>query len=246
MSERLLILGATSAIAHAVARRFATRKARLYLIGRREALLEANAADLRVRGAQRVETGLLDVNDTPRHAEVLDLAFKAFGGFDAVLIAHGTLPNQVECERSAAAALAGFDTNARSVVALLTDVANRLEMQGSGAIGVISSPAGERGRASNYLYGAAKAAVTTFASGLRHRLHASGVRVITILPGFVDTPMTASFSKGVLWARPERVAADIDRALQGRAGVVYTPRFWRWIMLVIVHIPEWIFVRTKL
>ena len=246
MTERLLIIGATSAIAHAVARRYAERKARLYLVARREKGLEANAADLRVRGAQQVETAQLDANDTLRHSEVLTAAFRAFDGFDAVLVAHGTLPEQPECERSVDAMLASFDTNARSVIALLTDIANRFESQGTGAIGIISSPAGARGRASNYVYGAAKAAVTNFASGLRHRLSRRGVRVITILPGFVDTPMTASFKKGGLWAKPESVAADIDRALQRSAGVLYTPWFWRWIMLLIVHIPERLFLRTKL
>lgn len=246
MPERLLIVGATSAIAHAVARRYAQRNACLFLVARRADALEANAADLRVRGAQEVRTAELDVNDTGRHAPLLETAFAAYMGFDAVLIAHGTLPDQAQCERSVDAALSSFDTNARSVIALLTDLANRFESQGSGAIGVISSPAGERGRASNYVYGAAKAAVINFASGLRHRLHRKGVRVITVLPGFVDTPMTASFAKGGLWAKPEAVAADIDRALRKGTAVLYTPWFWRWIMLLIVHIPERLFVRTKL
>jgi decaprenylphospho-beta-D-erythro-pentofuranosid-2-ulose 2-reductase len=128
----------------------------------------------------------------------------------------------------------------------MTDLANRFEQQGSGALAVISSPAGDRGRASNYVYGAAKAAVTVLAAGLRHRLAAKGVRVLTILPGFVDTPMTASFTKGPLWASPERVAADIERALDKGFGSVYTPWFWRWIMLIIRHVPERIFIRTKL
>ena len=113
-------------------------------------------------------------------------------------------------------------------------------------LAVISSPAGERGRASNYVYGAAKAAVTVFASGLRNRLHAKGVRVITILPGFVDTPMTAQLAKGPLWAPPERVARDIVHALESGFGVVYTPGFWRWIMSAIRHVPERLFVRMKL
>ncbi|HWI11960.1 MAG TPA: SDR family NAD(P)-dependent oxidoreductase, partial [Burkholderiaceae bacterium] len=198
------------------------------------------------RGATEVRTALLDANDTPRHAEVIDAAFAAFGGFDAVLIAHGVLPDQSACEASAAAALASFDTNARSVLALLTPIANRLERQRSGVIAVLSSPAADRGRSSNYVYGAAKAAVAVFASGLRQRLARSGVRVLTLTPGFVDTPMTAAFPKGALWATPERVAADIDAALRGGFGTVYTPWFWRWIMLVIRSIPERLFVRMKL
>jgi short-subunit dehydrogenase len=246
MNERLLIIGATSAIATAVARRYAARQAHVGLIGRRAEALDALAADLRVRGAADVETWVMDANDIARHADCLDAAWRRFGGVDHVLVAHGVLPDQSECQASVAAALASFDTNARSVLALLTDLANRFERQGSGAIGVISSPAGDRGRASNYVYGAAKAAVSNLASGLRHRLAGKGVRVVTILPGFVDTPMTAAFPKGPLWAAPEKVAADIDRALASGFGAVYTPWFWRWIMLLIKHVPERLFIKTKL
>jgi short-subunit dehydrogenase len=246
MNERLLIIGATSAIATAVARRYAARAARIGLVGRRADALEALAADLRVRGASEVDTWVLDANDITQHPTCLDSAWRRFDGVDHVLLAHGVLPDQAECQASVAAALESFDTNARSVLALLTDLANRFERQGSGAIGVISSPAGDRGRASNYVYGAAKAAVTNLASGLRHRLAAKGVRVLTILPGFVDTPMTAAFPKGPLWATTDKVAADIERALARGFGAVYTPWFWRWIMLLIKHVPERLFVKTKL
>jgi decaprenylphospho-beta-D-erythro-pentofuranosid-2-ulose 2-reductase len=246
MSNRLLIIGATSAIATAVARRYAARKWRIGLIGRRTAALDSLAADLRVRGAAEVECFVLDANDIGAHRTCLDMAWQFYGGVDHALVAHGVLPDQAICQKSVEATLASFDTNARSVLALLTDLANRFEQQGSGAIGVISSPAGDRGRASNYVYGAAKAAVTNLASGLRHRLATKGVRVITILPGFVDTPMTASFSKGPLWAAPDRVAADIERALVRGFGALYTPWFWRWIMLIIRHVPERLFVKFKL
>ncbi len=246
-APRVLIVGATSAIAHAVARRYALRGARLCLVARRAAALEANADDLRTRGAAQVTTALLDLNCIEQHASTLDTAYAAFGGFDLALVAHGCLPDQPLGERSVEHALASFDTNARSVVALLTLLAQRFESEGAGAIGVIASPAGERGRASNYVYGAAKAAVITLAAGLRNRLHKRGVRVITILPGFVETPMTAELDrKGPLWASPERVARDIEAALDHRFGVVYTPWFWRWIMAVICAIPERLFVRLKL
>ena len=99
---------------------------------------------------------------------------------------------------------------------------------------------------SNYVYGAAKAAVSVFCSGLRHRLFRHGVRVVTILPAFVDTPMTAAFSKGALWAQPARVAKDIERSLDGYNGDLYTPGFWRWMMLVVVHLPQALFLRSKL
>ena len=246
-AARVLIIGATSAIATEVARLYAVRAARLCLVGRRADALAACAADLTVRGAAALATECLDIDDIARHSAVLDAAWQHFGGFDVVLVAPGVLPDQAACEASVAALLAGFDTNARSVIALLTELANRCEAQHSGVIGVISSPAGERGRASNYAYGAAKAAVTSFASGLRHRLHSRGVRVVTILPGFVDTPMTAALPKqGPLWAQAPRVAADIVRALDRANGPLYTPWFWRWIMLIVTHLPQRLFLRSKL
>ena len=248
MTERLLIIGATSAIAHALARRRAARGDRFFLVARDAAALSAHAEDLRARGAAAVECEVLDANDTPRHAAVIERAFAVFGGFDAVLVAHGVLPDAAAVQASAEAALASFDTNARSVIALLTPIANRLEAQKRGVIGVIGSPAGERGRASNYVYGAAKAAVAVFASGLRQRLRPAGVRVLTIVPGFVATPMTAGIERrsGPLWATPERVAEDIDSALRGGFGTVYTPGFWRWIMFAVRSVPERLFARLKM
>lgn len=243
---RVLVVGATSAIATAVLRRYAQRGAKLYLLGRRAEALEAAAADLRVRGAGAVATDAIDVNDVERHRPVLDAAWDGWAGFDVVLIAHGVLPDQARAQASIEETLASFDTNARSVIAMLTDLANRFEAQRSGVIAVISSPAGDRGRASNYVYGAAKAAVTNLTSGLRHRLARTGVRVVTILPGFVDTPMTESFRKGPLWASPDRVARDIVRAIERRNGALYTPWFWRWIMLLVVHLPQWLFLRSRL
>ena len=245
-SPRLLVVGATSAIATEVARRYAIRGARIFLIARRAAALQAVAADLRVRGGREIECAVLDANDIARHRPVIDGAWRRWDGFDASLIAYGVLPDQAGVQASVEDALSSFDTNARSVIALLTEIANRFEAQGAGAIAVLSSPAGSRGRASNYVYGAAKAAVTAFSSGLRHRLHRHGVRVITVLPGFVDTPMTASVRKGPLWASPSRVAEDIFGAMERGNGTLYTPWFWRWIMLIVVTLPEWLFLRTKL
>ena len=246
MAIRLLVIGATSAIAHAVARRYAATGARIFLVGRRAAALEANTADLKVRGASEVATALLDARDFARHESTIADAWAAFDGFDAILVAHGVLPDEAACANSAEQTVAAFEINATSVISLLVLLAARLERQGHGAIAVISSPAGERGRASNYAYGAAKAAVTTFASGLRHRLHPHGVRVLTIIPGFVDTPMTAGIAKSALWSQPSRVARDIQSALDRGFGVIYTPGYWRLIMAIIRRIPERVFVRTKL
>lgn len=243
---RVLIVGASSAIAEATARRYASRGARLFLIARQAQRLEDIASDLRVRGAADVACAILDVNDHAAQAEVLAKAWSFLGEVDTVLIAHGTLPNQVECERVVETAVAEFTTNATSTIALMTSMATKLEAQRHGALAVISSVAGDRGRQSNYLYGAAKAAVTAFASGLRQRLFKAGVVVVTIKPGFVDTPMTRDFPKGLLWAKPDAIAKGIVRAMDRRRSTVYLPGFWSLIMLIIRHIPEPVFKRIKL
>jgi short-subunit dehydrogenase len=195
----------------------------------------------------RTATATLDVADFAAHAGVLDAALRELGAIDVVLIAHGTLSDQRECEDSVAALRREFDVNALGTLALLTTLANTLQAQGRGTLAVISSVAGDRGRQSNYVYGSAKAAVTAFLSGLRQRLAKSGVNVLTIKPGFVDTPMTAAIAnKGALWAQPAQIAAGIVRAIDRGRSVVYLPWFWRWIMLVIRHIPEPLFKRVKL
>ncbi len=239
--RKVLIVGASSAIAEAVARLFAAQGDMLYLAGRRAEALEAIAADLRVRGAARAQTEVMDANTIERHAALLDNADAALGGLDTVLIAHGTLSDQAACQKSVALTFQELHTNALSVIALLTLVATRFEAQRSGTIAVISSVAGDRGRQSNYVYGTAKAAVSTFLSGLRQRLHKSSVHVVTIKPGFVDTPMTREFPKGLLWAQPERVARDIVTAMEKGKDVVYTPGFWRVIIWIIKSLPEKIF-----
>lgn len=244
--QQVLIIGATSAIAEATARRFAAHGAALVLVARNATRLDAIARDLEVRGAARVATATLDVNDLAAHAGVLDAAWQHLGDVDVVLVAHGTLPDQAACERSVDTAMAEFATNATSTIALLTALALRMESRRGGTIAVISSVAGDRGRASNYLYGSAKAAVTSFLSGLRQRLGPAGVNVLTIKPGFVDTPMTREFKKGLAWAKPDTVARGIMRAIDARRGVAYLPWFWSPIMLAIRHVPEPLFRRMKL
>jgi decaprenylphospho-beta-D-erythro-pentofuranosid-2-ulose 2-reductase len=244
--QKVLIIGAASAIAEATARVYASRGAKLFLVARSAQKLQDLANDLKVRGATEIATATLDVNDTAQHSSVLNQAWAFLQTPDVVLLAHGTLPNQQACETSAETALAEFATNATSTLALLTLIANSMEAQHQGTIAVISSVAGDRGRASNYLYGSAKAAVSAFLSGLRQRLAKQGINVLTIKPGFVDTPMTRDFKKGALWAKPGSVARGIVRAIDRRKAVVYLPWFWSVIMLIIKHIPEFVFKRIKL
>lgn len=243
--KKILVIGATSAIAEATARLWAVKGHRLYLLGRDAPRLHAIAADLQVRGAESARYAVLDVNDFARHVPVLDAAIGALGGIDIVLLAHGTLGDQRLCERDFGAARRELETNAISVISLLTDLANRFEAQRHGTIAAIGSVAGDRGRQSNYVYGTAKSAVSTFTQGLRNRLHHSGVQVLTIKPGFVDTPMTAQFKKSRLWATPESVARSIDKAIAKRRDVLYTPWFWIGIMGVMRMIPERLFKTLK-
>lgn len=245
--QRIVIVGATSAIAHAAARLWATQGAELFLVGRDAERLEANAADLRVRGAASVAVHTMDATDDAAHAQMLAAAVVALGGADIALIAHGTLPDQRECETDLSRLRAEIETNGVSVCQLSQLFANHFAAQGAGALAVIGSVAGDRGRQSNYAYGAAKGLVARFTEGLRNRVAKSGVQVLLIKPGFVDTPMTAEFEKkGLLWAQPEAIAAGILRAIAAKRDVVYLPWFWRWIMLIIRHIPERVFKRLSL
>ena len=243
---RILIIGATSAIAESVARLYATRGVSMYLLARDRNRGEAIARDLTVRGAAEARASTLDASDLAMHASVLETAWAAFGGFEVVLIAHGTLPDHARCDADTDYALREFAINGSSTIALANRIAQKLEAQSTGTLAVISSVAGDRGRASNYLYGAAKAAVSAYTSGLRQRLNARGINVLTIKPGFVDTPMTAAFKKGALWAKPDQAARGIVRAIDKRRGVVYLPWFWWGIMAVIRGIPEFVFRRIKL
>jgi decaprenylphospho-beta-D-erythro-pentofuranosid-2-ulose 2-reductase len=247
--QRVVIFGITSAIAAAVARQLVVQGASIFGVGRNELKLRSVLDDLRARAGvqQAIDGATADLDDLALHEALFDSAQRALGGVDAVLVAHGTLPDQLQCQESVRETVVQVQTNAVSAIALLTIAARRFEAQGSGLIAAISSVAGDRGRQSNYVYGAAKAMLSTFMDGLRHRLYAKRIPVVTIKPGFVDTPMTAHFAnKGALWASPDEVARGIVRAMQRGRSVAYLPRFWRPLMFVIRHLPEPIFLRLRL
>lgn len=246
MVKNIIIIGATSAIAEATARLYAQRGDKLYLIARNEERLSSMADDLKIRGAASADFRLLDVNNFNMHEEVINGAFEVLGKVDAVLIAHGTLPDQSACEASFVNTLSELNTNAISTISLLTHMANKFESQGSGTIAVITSVAGDRGRQSNYVYGAAKGMVSIYLQGLRNRLHKSNIDVLDIKPGFVDTPMTAEFKKGLLWAKPDAIAKSIVSGIDKGKYMIYTPFFWRFIMRIIRSIPEFVFKRASL
>lgn len=243
---KVLIVGATSAIAYETAKCFAGDGAELFLVGRNAEKLTTVANDLKVRGAKCAETFLLDLNDLDRHQEMLDTAISTLGTLDMLLIAHGTLGNQQRCEQSVSETLKEFANNCTSVISLLTISANYFEQQKCGCIAVISSVAGDRGRPSNYVYGTTKAAVSTFLQGLRSRMYKAGVSVVTVKPGLVDSPMTTSLKKGLLFASPRRVGQGVYQAMKKGKEVVYLPGYWRLIMFVVRSIPESLFKRLSL
>ena len=243
---KILIIGATSAIAHETAKFFARDGAELFLVARNNEKLEDVSNDLKVRGAKRTDTFLLDLNDLDRHQEMIQTAIDTFGGLDMVLISHGTLGDQQLCEQSVEKTLEELTTNFTSVISLLTLLANYFEQQKRGRIAVVSSVAGDRGRRSNYVYGTAKGAISIFLQGLRGRLSKSGVTVVTVKPGLVDTPMTASMKKGLLFAQPRKVGEGIYQAMEKGKEVVYLPWFWRPIMLIVKSIPESVFKKISI
>ena len=247
MKRNILIIGATSAIAQATLRLYAEAQDNLYLLGRNTEQLETIASDATVRGASEVHTAVLDVNQFETHETTLQQVFETFPILDIVLIAHGTLPDQKACEHDVHLTMTELSTNGISTISLLTLLANQFKQQQKGTIAVITSVAGDRGRQSNYVYGAAKGMVSLFLQGLRNRLYPNHVHVLDIKPGFVDTPMTANFKKGALWAKPEKIATSIVKAIdKNQSKTLYTPFFFFFIMLIIRSVPDVIFKRLKL
>lgn len=239
-----LIFGATSAIAIELARLLAKRPATMVLVGRDSQKLAVVAADITVRQGKVAGTIAADLADIPAHDALFAEAERLLGSIDCVVIAHGTLPDPDRADPDYA--LAQFAVNGTSAISLGMRAAQGMERAGAGMIVVIGSVAGERGRQSNYLYGAAKGAVNIYFQGLRNRLFHKRIHVLTVKPGFVDTPMTAHLPKNFLFASPSKVAADVLRAMDNRRDVLFTPWFWRWIMLAVRLVPERIFKKLKL
>jgi short-subunit dehydrogenase len=242
------VLGATSAIAEATARLYASEGAELLLAGRHGDRLATIAADLRLRGAARVETAVGDLADNRDVATAFAGFVASLGGVDHVLLVYGVLGDQKTSEREPASAETNFTVNFTSAAAWALAAANTLERQGQGSLVVLGSVAGDRGRRANFVYGAAKAGLATLVEGIAHRFAGSGPRAVIVKPGPVITPMTEGFAnrKGLTWATPESVAAIVRRAADRGGPVVYAPWFWRWIMLVIRLLPAPIFNRLDL
>jgi short-subunit dehydrogenase len=245
--SRILILGATSAIAQAYARRRAAQGASFILAGRREDRLAANAADLISCGAKAADVFATDLAAIGQIDESLRAIKARCGEPDEVLLAYGILGEQTKAEQDLAQARVMMDCNYTSaalwILGLIRDKPAALPLTIVG----IGSVAGDRGRATNYIYGSTKAALDRLLEGLTHKHDGSDIRIIRVRPGFVDTPMTDGMQKGgALWATPDQVARDIERAVNKGKRVVYTPWFWWVIMMIIRHLPWFVFRRLKI
>ncbi|WP_374380295.1 SDR family NAD(P)-dependent oxidoreductase [Dongia sp.] len=245
--KNVLIVGATSAIAEQLARLYAAEGASLLLVGRNETRLEQIATNLRVLGATDVSVHAMDIVSSPD----IEAQFVRIVGSGAVIdhafIAHGYLGDQGQSVTDPEELDRQIDINLRSIARWMMAVRAILLRQGHGTLVIFGSVAGDRGRRANYVYGAMKAAAATLIEGMAHEFAADGPRAIIVKIGPTDTPMTAGFEKkGLLWADAARVARRIRKAADGKAVIVYAPGFWRWIMLVIRHLPSAIFNRLSI
>lgn len=239
--KNIVILGATSGIAQAVAKEMLADDVVFHLVARNKEKLNIVVADLVARGCNRAESYLLDFNDMSRHAEVVKTISDAADVIDTLFVCFGIMHSQQDCEANVAKAVEQLNSNYTHAVSLLVLFSQSMAKQSSGSIAVVSSVAGDRGRKSNYIYGSAKAGLSIFLEGLRYKLHGQGINVLTIKPGFVDSPMTADIDKGALWATTEQVAKHIVKAIRKKKSVIYVPPFWFFIMAIIKLIPAFIF-----
>lgn len=246
--SRILVLGATSALAERWCRLRAAAGDSLLLVARDGDRLGAIADDLKARGAGEVHTATEDLADTEGADNRFTAWVQTLGGVDIVLLAYGILGDQRDAQNDSASLIRGLQANFTSAVVWCELAGRAFELAGGGTLVAISSVAGDRGRRTNYAYGAAKAGLSTYLEGMAHRFAGTEVTVICVKPGFVATPMTAHIDgrDGPLWATPDQVADDIQAAIEKRKPEIYTRWFWRFVMLIIRHLPRPIFNRMKI
>ncbi len=243
--KNALIFGATSAIASEIAKLLSAQNYKIVLAARSEDKVNSVIKDLQT---EHDNPYLYYINfnalEYSSHKNIISEAIEKLGSLDLIIVAHGTLPDSKST--TSTDVRKSFEENALSVFSICESAAEYFESISNGTIVVISSVAGDRGRQSNYIYGAAKGAVSIYLQGLRNRLFKSNVKVITVKPGFVDTPMTAHLPKNFLFANPKDIALGIVNAIENGKDVVYLPFFWKYIMCIIKSIPESIFKRLSL
>ncbi|WP_172296466.1 SDR family oxidoreductase [Pseudoruegeria sp. HB172150] len=245
MSETWIILGATSSMARALARALTERGDNLLLAGRDMDELEQMAEDCRLRGAPVAEAVAFDARDPKGFAVLVSRAEAVEGTLNAAVFV-GSMPEQAEIDADPSLVDGTIADSFTGPARFLQMLAPLIEARGKGTVVGVGSVAGDRGRLGNYVYGSAKAGFATYLSGLRNRLTRSGGHVITVKPGFVDTAMTWGIEGMFLVAPPEKVAEDILKAVRKKRNVIYTPFFWRWIMLIIRSVPEPIFKKLSI
>ena len=244
--KKIIILGATSAIAEAAAKIWARQNAKFILVGRNQAHLDMIAQNLMVIGAGVADAIVLDCMATHSAIEFNKMV-ETLGSIDIVLLAYGVLGDQKQLEEHPGEINQFVETNFTSVVGWCLAAAATLERQNFGCLIVLGSVAGDRGRQKNFIYGACKGALERLIEGIAHRLAGKGARAVLIKPGFVDTPMTAGFEKkGFLWAKPEEVAEIIVASSIKGGPIVYAPKIWFWIMFIIRYLPNYIFNRLNI
>ena len=244
--KNFVILGATSAIAESTAIELGLKypNATLHLFARNKDRLQLVSQNIKNRTNVSTIEYIYDLSDITLHQKLVS-HFQNLK-IDLCFLAYGILGDQKQAEKDFTQALEIINSNFTSAASLLSHFANIMEKEAHGTIAVISSVAGDRGRQSNYFYGSSKGALSISLSGLRNRLSKKNVHVMTIKPGFVDTPMTKDFKKGLLFVKPQKIAKDIVCGIEKQKNVIYTPFFWRYIMLIIIHIPERIFKNLSL
>ena len=243
----IVIVGATSGIAQAVLGFYASERHRIILVARDIQKLKTLKAHLASTGnLETITTISSDFSRRGAEEALMNELNDATDTIDVALLAYGILPKQEECEGRVEALEANFRINFSSPALLANLLAKQMARQGHGSLAVITSVAGDRGRKSNFAYGASKAGLSVFVDGLRGRMYEHGVNIINVKPGLVETPMTAHLSQGPLFAEPRTVARDIVKAIRKNRDVIYTPWYWRFIMMVIRVIPETIFKRLNI
>lgn len=243
--RNILIIGAYSEIAKNCCYLWSNSNTAFYLVGRDIDKLKKQANELLNKGAKNVVFEALDFNSTDGIEPMLNNAFNEMHKFDIALISYGNLPNQSLCEENLSYMVSYLKSDAVSTVAIMSLISNRFEVARKGQLIIVSSVAGEVGKASNYVYGSSKALITCFASGLRKRLYKSNVIVTTVLPGLVDTPMTKHFKKGFFWSKPETIGKLIVYARGNLNRNIYTPSFWMIIVFLLKLMPIYLVNKLK-
>ena len=247
-SNRVVILGALSAIATATARIYAREGAALVLVARNRDRLDALAADLLARGAASVSVAAMDLEAEALNAgKHLEAWASEMGGLDHIHLVYGYLGSQPEASSSTAELSRIVTSNFTSAVHWCEASANILRRRMHGALVAVSSVAGDRGRQSNYAYGAAKGGLALYVQGIAHSLAGTGARAVAVKPGFVDTPMTDGLKKGgPMWASADQIGRALRRAADKGGPIQYAPGKWRLVMAIIRAVPAFVFHKTKL